>query len=50
MNGEMNGKGSKRRPTDEKRFGANWTKIFGVKSCQQDDRLNLKHPKNCKKR
>jgi len=34
----MNGKGSKRRPTDEKRFGENWTKIFGVKSCQQDDR------------
>ena len=25
------GKGSKRRPTDEKRYGENWDRIFGPK-------------------
>jgi hypothetical protein len=31
----MNGKGSKRRPTDEKRFGENWDKVFNPKLDKQ---------------
>ena len=27
----MNGKGSKRRPTDEKAYAENWERVFGKK-------------------
>ena len=42
----MNGKGDKRRPTDEKRFGTNYERIFKVKQCQQDNPHITKRLKN----
>ena len=33
MSATHGGKGSKRRPTDHKKFGDNWERIFGKKKC-----------------
>jgi len=32
----MNGKGSKQRPTNKKKFDDNWDKIFGTKKTAND--------------
>ena len=33
----MNGKGSKQRPTDTKKFNDNWDKIYGKKKCPKKE-------------